>query len=262
MNETIQSISNHVVILGWSERVKRIVAELRNEVHRASGDIRPILIISESQDAEIGSAYERVYFMHGRANDVNVLARANLAAAHSLLIPATMPEAEASDGHSVFSLLAALSVHPNLRVCLEVSRSENGTALAHIRRNNLSAGDIEIVSFESVAERLLAQASVSSGVTRVYEHLLSFATDSNEIYVCEASAPWQGKSFRELSAVCFEREVIVLGYEHEGELILNPKDREYTFAPGDKVWFLAYSRAAGLSVIDPELLKRVKAKEQ
>ena len=257
MNETIESISNHVVILGWSERVERIVAELRNEVHRASGDIRPVLIITELDNGSVRTKFERVYFMYGRANDISVLARANLSQAHSLLIPANLPDAEASDGHSVFSLLAALSVHPKLRVCLEVSRSENGTTLSHIRRHNLSAGDLEIVSFESVAERLLAQASVSSGVTRVYDHLLSFGEDSNELYVCETSPRWLGKSFRELSGACFEHEVILLGYDHDDALVLNPRNREYSFVAADKVWYMSYNRAAGLRVINPELLERI-----
>lgn len=257
MNETIETIANHVVILGWSERVERIVAELRNEVHRASGDIRPILVITESKDTTVIGNYERVYFMFGRINDIEVLRRANLSQAHSLLIPATLPEASAADGQSVFSLLAALSVHPSLRVCLEVSRSQNGTTLAHIRRKNLSAGDIEIVSFESVAERLLAQAAVSNGVTRVYDHLLSFGEDSNELYVSVISPRWSGKTFRDLSGACFGHQVILLGYEHLDELVLNPKDREYIFAAGDKAWYMAYSRAAGLEIIHPECLEQL-----
>lgn len=259
MNETIETISNHIVILGWSERVERIVSELRNSVHQASGDIRPILIITDSKDTSVVSNFDRVYFMFGRANDVAVLHRANLAQAHSLLIPASLPEASAADGQSVFALLAALSVHPNLRVCLEISRSQNGESLAHIRRNNLAAGDIEIVSFESVAERLLAQASISNGVTRVYDHLLSFGEDSNELYVSELSPRWVGKTFRDLSIACFENEVILIGYDHQDDLVLNPRNRQYVFTPADKAWYMSYNRAAGLRVIHPEFLERLDA---
>lgn len=254
MNEKVETISNHVVILGWSSRVERIIKELRNEVHRASGDIRPILVITEYEDKAASSAFERVYFMYGRLNDVEVLRRAHLDTAHSLLIPAVLPQGQVADGQNVFSLLAALTVNPALRVCVEVSQVESGETLGQIHKRSLSAGDIEVVSFESVADRLLAQAAVSSGVTRVYDHLLSFAEDSNEIYVSELSPRWHGKTFRQLAMACFETEVILLGYENDGGLVLNPKERDYVFAPGNRAWFLSYNRAAGLKVVNPEFL--------
>ena len=255
MDDAIESIKGHIVILGWSNRVQRIIQELRNDIHRASDDMRPILVITELESSAIRLDVERVYFMYGRLNDVNVLKRANLAQAHTLLIPAALHETEAADGQSVFSLLAALSVNPSLRVCVELSRAENGETLSHIRRHNMSKGDIEVVSFESVADRLLAQAAVSNGVTRVYDHLLSFAADSNELYTSPVSSAWIGKTFRNLSSACFDEEVILLGYEHGTDLVLNPKDREYTFETGDRVWFMSYNRASGLKVINPERMQ-------
>ncbi len=255
MDDSIQSIRDHIVILGWSERVQRIIHELRNEIHRASGDMRPILVITELEGSSIRLDLERVYFMYGRLNDINVLKRANLAQAHTLLIPATLHETEVADGQSVFSLLAALSVNPALRVCVELSRAENGETLSHIQQHNMSKGDIEVVSFESVADRLLAQAAISNGVTRVYDHLLSFGADSNELYTTPLDQRWIGKTFRALSSACFDKEVILLGYQHDADLVLNPKNREYVFSPGDCAWFMAYNRAAGLAVINPSLAK-------
>ncbi len=42
----------------------------------------------------------------------------------------------------------------------------------------------------------------------------------------------------------FEREVLLIGYGNDGGLRLNPKDREYIFKPGDRVWFIGNDREA------------------
>ncbi|MBX7144906.1 MAG: NAD-binding protein [Oligoflexia bacterium] len=249
MSDSIQSISGHIVILGWSRRVERIVRELRNDVHRLAGEMRPILIITEQSLSQTKTDFERVYFLHGRYNDMEVLRRANLDTAHSLLIPTTIPEADAADGQSVFSLLAALSVNPSLRVCVEVARAESSDTLSYIRRKGVTEGDVEIVSFESFAERILAQTAVNRGVSRVYDHLLSFGTDSNEVYMLPLPANWHGKTFRALFQHCFEREVIVIGFERAGQLCLNPKNRDTLLAPDDAIWFIAYDKAAGIACI-------------
>jgi Trk K+ transport system NAD-binding subunit len=251
MKESYETIENHIVILGWSDRVRRIVAELRNEVHRSASDLKPILIVTDHSDS-IQLPFERIYINYGRINDPDVLRRAYLDRAAALLIPTVSHDSIISDGESVFSLLSALSVNPSLRVCVEVAQAHNGTILEQIRQKSLTDGDIEIFSFESVSERLLAQASINRGVTRVYDHLLSFSPHSNEIYVTVLSDRWIGTTFRQLATECFNREVILLGYEHGEELVLNPKHRDYVFAPGDKAWYISYDKTAGLKIMNPD----------
>lgn len=249
MEDSFESIQDHIVILGWSHSVPRIIRELRDEVHRSANDLYPILIVTPEREHTLEHHFERVYFIYGKVNDPSVLARANLSRAHAVLIPTTIRETNISDGEGVFCLLSTLAVEPNARVCLQVANSDNGKTLEHIRHSNFKSGDVEIISFESVAERLLAQSAINPGVTRVYDHLLSFSEDTNEIYVCDVAPRWHGKSFRELSRACFDAEVILIGFEKNGAQELNPKNRDHVFEPGERAWYISFNKAAGLKVI-------------
>ena len=42
MEQPYSSIEKHIVILGWSERVQRIVGELRSEEQSSGSETRPI----------------------------------------------------------------------------------------------------------------------------------------------------------------------------------------------------------------------------
>jgi hypothetical protein len=254
MEEQFKNIEDHIVILGWSPRVPRIIRELRDEVHQGSNDIRPILVVMEQYGEAVECRYEQVYFIYGRLNDAGVLARANLAKARMIMIPTALQNAQSADGQAVFNLMAVLSINPKVRVCVELAKAENADALGHIRENNLNNRDIEIVSFEAVAEKLLAQAAINEGVTRVYQHLLGFSATTNELYITEPAANWRGQSFRTLAYECFEAGVLLIGYERAGELVINPRNREELLQPGDHVWCIAYSKAEALKVINPALL--------
>ena len=253
--QEFKTIEGHVVILGWSDRVPRIIAQLRNSVHRRSNDLRPILVVVPHYDETIKVAFEQVYYLYGRLNDPAVLRHANVAKAQMVLIPTPMKNAAAEDGEAVFQMMAVLAINPEMRVCVELASAEDAAALDHIRCQSLKQGDIEIVSFEAVAEKLMAQATVNKGITRIYDHLLSFGEDSNEIYVSDLDERWLGKSFRTIAAECFDRGTILIGYERGGEMVLNPRDREVIVQRGDRVWYIAYNKAEGLEVLNPEALK-------
>ena len=215
----------------------------------------PILIVTPELHSSSELQFERVFFIRGNLNDIEILKRANLEKAHTVLIPTSIGDVSRSDGESVFSLLAALTVSPETRVCVEIASADNGETLQKIRERNLKAGEIEIVSFESVAERLLAQSAINRGVTRVYNELLSFSETSNEVYTSALGAAWHGKSFRDLAAACFENTVMLIGYETELGLALNPPNRDYVFNGQESVWFISFNKAAGLSIINPHALR-------
>lgn len=247
--QEIETIKDHIVILGWSARVERIIRELRNEVHRISDDIRPILVVTPSPAHPAGDLFENVYFLHGNLNDVNTFKRAYMDRAHMILIPCqTESASDKSDALSIFTLLCLLSASPDSKVCIEFASADNGRTLELIRDRNLTSKNVEVVSFESVSERLLAQCAVNTGVIEVYNELLSFSPDSNELYVAALPRHWVGKSFRELALHCFEREVIVIGYRGE-KLVLNPKNRDYVLEQGDLIWYLSFNKGAGVSAL-------------
>lgn len=247
-----EGLQDHIVILGWSERVIRVIRELRNNVHNSANDMKPILVVAELGANATEAHFERVYFLFGRTNDPQVLRRARLDRAHALIIPSAHLDTRPADGEGIFSLLAALAVNPQIRVCLEVGTPQSGLAIEEIRKRHLLGDHVEVVSFESVAERLLAQAAINRGVTRVYDNLLTFSEFSNEMYQCEVGANWIGRTYRELSVSAFDARVTIIGYERGELLDLNPEDRDTVLKAGDLIWFIALNKGLGLASIQRE----------
>jgi len=248
--------SDHIVILGWTERVTRIIAQLRDDVHRGSNDIKPILIITDQSvdRVALGDSFEKVYFLHGHPNSPEVLQRADLHKARALLIPSSSLQNSQSDGNAIYSMLSALALCPNLPVCVEISSPQNEGVINLAIKSKMIGEDIEVVSLESVCEQLMAQTAINKGITRIYSHLLDFRETSNELYVATLSPTLSGKSFRELSLLGFDRGAILLGYEKDGELVLNPLDREIILNSPDQVWWMSYNRRDGLLIYSPESL--------
>ena len=249
--------SDHIVILGWSERVVRIVAQLRDKVHVGSNDIRPILIIThESIDKRsLGNNHEKVYFLHGQPNSREVLERADLNRARALLIPSSSLQGGRADGDAVFAMLAALSLRPTLRVCVEIASQQNEDVINLAIKNQMIGSEVEVVSLESVCEQLMAQTAINKGITRIYSHLLDFSDITNELYVATLSPKLSGKTFRELLHLGFDKRVILLGYEKSGELTLNPDDRDIVLESPDLVWWMSYNKRDGLLIYSPESLQ-------
>ncbi len=249
-----ESIEDHIVILGWSERVQRIIRELRNDEHLASGDLKPILVITSDRLPAVEIPFQRVYVIYGQLDDLSVLERANLPRAASILIPSLDPANPRHDGETIFKLLAVIGVCPQARICVEMASANHTELLNRLSNAGLLQKQIEFVAVESIAERLMAQAAINRGVTRVYNHLISFTEDSNEIYVVDIPPTWVGRTFRELMNDCFERGIILVGFESGPDLQINPADRGLRFQAGDRAWFIAYNKAAVLRIVDPTSL--------
>jgi len=249
--------SDHIVILGWTERVTRIISQLRDDVHRGSNDIKPILIITDQSvdQMTLGDGFEKVYFLYGNPNSTEVLQRADLHQARTLLIPSSSLQNTQSDGKAIFSMLSALALRPDLPVCVEISSPQNEGVINLAIKSKMIGDDVEVVSLESVCEQLMAQTAINKGITKIYSHLLDFSEVTNELYVATLSPTLSGKTFRELSLLGFDKGAILLGYEKNGELVLNPLDREIVLDSPDLVWWMSYNRRDGLLIYSPESLK-------
>ena len=259
LNEEYQigCFSNHIVILGWSERVTRIITQLRDNVHRGSNDIRPILIVTDESIDKLSlrENFEKVYFLHGHPNSIEVLGRADLHKARALLIPSSSLQNAQADGRAIFSMLAALTLRPDLPVCVEITSPENENVINLAIKSQMIGDDVEVVSLESVCEQLMAQTAINKGITRIYAHLLDFSEVTNELYVATLSPTLSGKTFRELSLLGFDNGAILLGYEKNGELTLNPPDKDTLLNSPDLVWWMSYNKHDGLLIYSPESLK-------
>jgi hypothetical protein len=111
----------------------------------------------------------------------------------------------------------------------------------------------EIVCPTDYGIGLLAQSAIHPGLVKVYDHLLKFTPDGNELYLLDSAALPSGfrpgssqGHFKDLSG-WFEgtsREtknpMILLGYLRKGEPLLNPQKDQTILQEGDQLILLAY----------------------
>lgn len=253
----------HIGICGWNDQARAVIDQLREEVI-SSRYTYQITVICNPRDTRFDSKgndclHENVRFVVGDPSRRLVLRNAGIAGFDSLVIMAdlaTVETAEFSDHRSLMIALAAADVAPDLHIVAEVLKSENRE---HFRR----IPNVEIVSVEDLAEKLLAQAVISPGITQVYLELLTATEDSNEIYIVPVPPPWIGRSFQSLilELADSERQIIPLGYRRPSRtgrpprIVLNPGHkktesdglvswRHYELEEGDALVVLAYEEPA------------------
>ena len=99
---------------------------------------------------------------------------------------------------------------------------------------------------------LLAQSSLSHGLSTVYRNLLSVSSETNEIYILPVPAAFVGKSFNELGVAVYRNRsavnpVILIGAKTRNGIFVNPLPRQMSaFEPGDQVIVVALERPDSL----------------
>ena len=109
----------------------------------------------------------------------------------------------------------------------------------------------EIVCPTDYGIGLLAQSAVNPGLVQVYDQLLRFTSDENELYMLDSGELPQeltpGKAtFKDIGSWLEEKSrptenpVILLGFFRQGKPILNPQKEAATLAENDKLIVLSY----------------------
>ncbi|PIQ65348.1 MAG: hypothetical protein COV97_04750 [Zetaproteobacteria bacterium CG11_big_fil_rev_8_21_14_0_20_59_439] len=109
------NVTNHMVMLGWSETAPYIIEKLKNISERHFSRLK-LVILGESEHAPAGLAQQRwVSYRWGDMQQVRSLKRVNLGHARQAIInvPDNVPQA-IQLSHSMFSLLAIRKVNPNI----------------------------------------------------------------------------------------------------------------------------------------------------
>ncbi|MEV4354846.1 CASTOR/POLLUX-related putative ion channel [Nonomuraea sp. NPDC004186] len=174
--------SGHTVVLGWSDQVFTIVAELVKAHASQKGSVIAVLAERDklAMEDDIREAVgdlgrTRLVCRTGRPTEPRDLAMMNLATARSIVV--LSPEGEDPDAHVIKILLALAKrrgVHPPVVAGLTSSRNIAAARLA-------GGEDVHLVDSDDTASRLIVQSSRQSGMSVVCMDLLNF--DGGEIYL-------------------------------------------------------------------------------
>lgn len=240
--------SGHTVLLGWSDQIFTVVAELvaanANQPRSAIAILadRDVTEMEEELRSEVGdTGRTRVICRNGRPTDPAALTRVSPATADVVLVlPRDHPQ---EDAEIVKNLLA-------LRTAVDDSRVRTVAVVrdAHCRlAAELAAGpDAVVLEIDDVTARLVAQCVRQPGLSVVYQELLDFAGD--EFYVVDA--PDQaGRMFADVLRACPTSSVVgVAGVD--GTLRLNPPATS-VLSQGDRLVVIAQDDDTTVTTHEP-----------
>ncbi|MEV0231446.1 TrkA C-terminal domain-containing protein [Nonomuraea sp. NPDC050786] len=210
--------SGHTVILGWSDQVFTIVAELVKAHASEKGSViavlaeRDKLAMEEDIREAVGDlGRTRLVCRTGRPTEPRDLALMNLASARSIVV--LSPESEDPDAHVIKILLALAKrdgTHPPVVAGLTSSRNIAAARLA-------GGQDVHLVDSDDTASRLIVQSSRQSGMSVVCMDLLNF--DGGEIYL-RTPKKLVGVTYGE--ALHAYQTASVIGLRRPAGVVLNP----------------------------------------
>lgn len=230
----------------WHERADRIVKELHSPLAAPETDI--IIVTDKTiHEAELRMSpeYEKVFFVGSDPTLHEVLkrARAHLASSVIILADDDFPDPDAKTALialALFRLTRELPTRPH--VIAEVMNH-------HKTQHLLDAGVDEWVCSHDYGLGILAQSALYGKLSEVYQQLLTYSSDTNEIYmVDERHYPqsFLGKTFTEVADILNHQKhadnpAILLGVKRAERVILNPKPGEFgTFTSGDYLIVVAF----------------------
>ena len=225
--------SDHYVIVNWSPKGPTLLRQLRNDDFSKKRDIVVILKVSTDDGQTFFDGEGVTYIKAGGVNE-EALTSACVKDAHSVIILADETgEAEAADAKTILVILAVRQLrgqdgHP-VPIVAEIRDPEKVNLANYV--GVLGNGSVEVVSSEYLGANLLCQAAVSPGVTHVYEDLLTFGKDTNEIYAMKILGELVGRSFSDICRCASagrgkEVAVIPIGIRRANDTYLNPQDKE------------------------------------
>ncbi|MEU4224099.1 potassium transporter TrkA [Nonomuraea sp. NPDC026600] len=231
--------SGHTVVLGWSDQVFTIVAELVKAHASQPGSViavlaeRDKLAMEEDIREHLGDlGRTRLVCRTGRPTESRDLNLMNLAAARSVVV--LSPDGEDPDAH-VIKILLALAKRPGIRppVIAAIAASRN------IAAARLAGGkDVHLVDSDDTAARLIVQSSRQSGMSVVCMDLLNF--DGGEIYL-RAGTELAGSTYGE--ALHAYETATVIGLRRPAGVVLNPP-MDTLIEAADQVIVIAHDDSA------------------
>lgn len=243
-----KGLERHIVVCNWHERGNRIIKELHSPLAAPDTDI---IVITEAEinepELRRSPAYERVYFIKSDPTLHEVLRRARVHHAKSVII---LSDELCSDPDAKTALIS-LAITKLEREMPEKPHIIAEVTSPHKVQHLVDAGVDEWVCSTDYSLGILAQAALYGKISEVYQQLLTYSEETNEIYLVDDEkfpSSFQGKRFKELAQILNDRRnpknpVILVGVKRGDRVILNPKEDEFDrIKAGDSLIVMSFDQ--------------------
>ena len=189
-------LSNHLIICGWKDHMKDILGDIvsgSSEFQDSS-----IVIISNVDSERIEELKEReelsgVKFVRGDYFSESALKRANVNLAKKVLILADTFETKAPseiDSKTVMTVLTIKAMAKDVYTCAEILDRKYESYLK-------SAMCDEVLFSRDFSRRMLANSSITNGMSHIMQDLLSPDIGTTKITTADIPAEYVGRPYRE-----------------------------------------------------------------
>jgi len=241
-------LESHIVMCNWHDRGDRIIREIHSPLAAPETDI---IVISEAdlneKELRQNPEYERVYFIKSDPTLHEVLKRARAQYAKSVII---LSDDTCSDPDAKTALIA-LAITMLERDVQKKSHIVAEVANPHKVRHLLDAGVDEWICSANYGLGIIAQAALYGKLSDVYQQLLTYSKETNEVYLVDNDKYPQrflGKHFQEVADILNnnrkpENPAILIGVKRDDRVILNPKKDEFdVFKKGDSLIVMSFDQ--------------------
>ncbi|MCF6170647.1 MAG: potassium channel protein [Bacteroidales bacterium] len=214
-------MENHTIVVGHGRNGKQVVDELI-----AFGS--QMVVIDQDHELVISKLDSPVRFIEGNATEDEVLIKANIKKARSLIT--TLP----NDADNLFVVLTARSLNPDLKI---ISRASSESTEKKLRM----AGVDSVVMPERIGGAHMATLVAQPDVVEFLEHLTIHGeggTQLMEIMCSDLPSEFINKPIREIGIRRFSGANIIGFKTAAGEMIMNPTP-DTRLIPNSKLFVLA-----------------------
>jgi voltage-gated potassium channel len=215
--------SGHIVLIGWNERVRELLKQIS-----VIDPEKPCVIIDET--LKRWEVPKHVHFIKGNPTHDDVLRKANIHEAQSVIITANQHKNETeADLSSIVTLLTIKALNPSIYAVIEILTAQQV-------ENAKRAGTNEIVRTNTLTSFMLINSLKTPRVVFSLETLLN-QQEGNRFSFLQADEQLVGKSFDE--ALCFlrSRKMLLMGIMRGEEILFNPSP-QCVIKEGDQLFVL------------------------
>lgn len=282
----MKNLADHVVICNWNEKSDELVQRLHTEfILDREVDWHTIVVVAKDVSSfPDESTFSDTVLIPGDPANPKLLRRACVAKARTVIILPDEKTANPDDRtlRIALQLRRVITAHKTgkkdapgrfVRVVAKVVDSSN----APIFRNTEATGINEVICENDLGLRVMAQTSISPGLTYVLRDLLDYSGDSSELYLIPIPEEWITvdnkidsflsifhRALTHARALGTDQGVIPLGFCRRRkcgamEILINPSHKEVkeadlgTFQAGDQILVMAYDRSSAMAYLQAKV---------
>lgn len=176
--DIVFSGKNHIIIIGWSKKAKFAVEEIMETEKGVE-----VVIIDDLKEAPMLN--EHIYYIRGDASKDDVLVKANVKKAKSVIVFARESSFgnTTADGETLLTVSTIESLAPDVHTIAEIMDE------AHIRNFKHASIDEFIISNETIST-LAVRSAFRKGVSHLYSQLLSRGT-GDDLFHIPTKSKWK-----------------------------------------------------------------------